>query len=114
MLVQTRPGVTIEPGAQETHGISSEDCRRYGVDPDFAVRMFLELYERADVVVAHNLSFDAAVMEAALGRTSALMKGRSENYFDTMISNGRTGDKMQRVCSMKASTSRGPSSRYPP
>ena len=103
-LVQTRPGVTIEPGAQETHGISSEDCRRYGVDPDVAVRMFLELYERADVVVAHNLSFDAAVMEAALGRTSALMKGRSENYFDTKISNGRPEDNMQRVCTMKAST----------
>ena len=104
MLVQSRPGVTIEPGAQETHGISSEDCRRYGVDPDVAIRMFLGLYERADIVVAHNLSFDAAVMEAALGRTRALTKGRNENYFDTMISIGRPGDNMQRVCTMKAST----------
>lgn len=104
MLVRTRPGVTIERGAEDTHGISLEDCRRYGVDPDIAVRMFLELYERADVVVAHNLSFDAAVMEAALGRTRALMNGRSENYFDTMISIGRPGDNKQRVCTMKAST----------
>ena len=104
MLVQSRPGVTIEPGAQETHGISSEDCQRYGVDPDVAIRMFLELYERADVVVAHNLTFDAAVMEAALGRTRALMKGRSENYFDTKISIGRPGDSMRRVCTMKSST----------
>ena len=71
-LVRTRPGVTIEAGAQETHGLTAEDCARYGVDPDVAVRLFLELYDRADVVVAHNLAFDAAVMEAALGRTRSL------------------------------------------
>lgn len=103
MLVQSRPGVTIEPGAEETHGISSEDCRRYGVHPDVAVSLFLDLYERADIIVAHNLTFDAAVMEAALGRTRALMKGRSENYFDTKVSIGLPGDSMQRVCTMKAS-----------
>ena len=116
MLVQTRPGVTIEAGAQDTHGISAEDCGRCGVDPDVAMRLFLELYGRADVVVAHNLQFDAAVMEAALGRTAALMHGRSENHFDAMISTGRPDDgddddddddtdrRRQRICTMKAST----------
>ena len=114
MLVQTRPGVTIEAGAQETHGISAEECGRYGVDPDVAMRLFLELYGRADVVVAHNLQFDAAVMEAALGRTAALTRGRDENHFDALISIGRpdAGDdddddddrRRQRICTMKAST----------
>ena len=114
MLVRTRPGVTIEAGAQDTHGISAEDCGRYGVDPDVAMRLFLELYGRADVVVAHNLQFDAAVMEAALGRTSSLTSGRSENHFDAMISIGRPNDgdgddddddrRRQRICTMKAST----------
>jgi len=108
-LVRIRPGVTIEAGAQDTHGISAEDCGRYGVDPDVAMRLFLELYGRADVVVAHNLQFDAAVMEAALGRTSSLAHVRSENHFDAMISIGRPDDddddrRRQRICTMKAST----------
>ena len=109
-LVRTRPGVKIEAGARDTHGLSAEDCGRYGVGPDAAARLFLELYGRADVVVAHNLQFDAAVMEAALGRSAALNGGRSENHFDAMISIGRPGDdgddgrRRQRICTMKAST----------
>ena len=88
---------------------AAEDCARYGVDPDVAVRLFLEMYGRADVVVAHNLAFDAAVMEAALGRARSLTNGRrSENYFDAMISIGRPADDdnrmRQRICTMKAST----------
>lgn len=69
LLVNLREGVAIESGAQATHGISEADCRAYGVHPNTAARLFHDVSKRADVVVAHNISFDAAVMEAALRRS---------------------------------------------
>jgi len=69
LLVNLREGVAIESGAQATHGISEADCHAYGVHPDTAARLFNDVSKRADVVVAHNISFDVAVMEAALHRS---------------------------------------------
>lgn len=93
MLVDLRRGVEIDAGAEETHGISKEECNRFGVHPNTAVAIFNDFYRSADVLVAHNLSFDATVMAAALHRSG-------ENKED----DGGDGDGKQRVCTMRAST----------
>ena len=93
MLVKLREGITIDEGAESTHGISSEQCNRFGVSPDTAVDIFSDLYQQSDIIVAHNLQFDSIVMEAALHRsTSALSKLIDIN------------DGKQRVCTMHEST----------
>ena len=68
LLVQLAEGVTIEPEAQDTHGISADDCARFGVPPVVAVSLFNQLCLQADVIVAHNISFDQSVMLTALHR----------------------------------------------
>ena len=93
MLVDLREGVSIDAGAESTHGISKEDCNRFGVHPDTAVGVFVDMYRKADVVVAHNLSFDTMVIEAALHRTS----------HPNVLSIGEDNGK-QHVCTMQAST----------
>ncbi len=68
LLVQLAEGVTIEPGAKEAHGISEEDCARYGVAPIVACSLFNQACLQADIIVAHNLSFDESIMKTALFR----------------------------------------------
>ena len=54
--------VDIPNEATAVHGISSEDATRYGVNPLTALEAFKELYYLADLVVAHNLSFDERML----------------------------------------------------
>jgi DNA polymerase-3 subunit epsilon len=79
-IVQLAPGVRIEPEAEATHGISAADCETYGVAPVVAVSLFNQLCMQADVIVAHNISFDQSIMQTALhrlGNKPDRMKGKS-------------------------------------
>jgi DNA polymerase-3 subunit epsilon len=68
MLVRLPEGATIEAGAREAHGISEQDCERYGVPAMVACSLFNQLCLQADVIVAHNMSFDQSIMLTALHR----------------------------------------------
>jgi len=67
-LVTLRAGAQIEPAAHEAHGISEEDCARWGIAPVVACSLFNQFCMQADLIVAHNLSFDESVMKTALFR----------------------------------------------
>ena len=68
MLVRLAKGVSIEPAAYGAHGISERDCEYFGVAPMVACSLFNQLCMQADVIVAHNMSFDRSVMLSALHR----------------------------------------------
>ena len=78
-----------EPAAFDAHGISEEECARFGVVPAVACSLFNQICLQADVIVAHNLSFDASIMKTALHRL-----GNKPHRLD-----GR-----QQVCTKEAST----------
>lgn len=61
-------GWEIEPGAQEVHGISMEDCYRHGVPIESALWLFSELCEKAHIRVAHNSDFDERVTGGEFAR----------------------------------------------
>ena len=100
VVVPTRP---VTPGAAATHGISDQTIRDYGVPPQTALSTFLGLLERADVIVSHNVAFDALVMRTAWHRT----------FREDLRSH--LGEK-RAFCTMKASTPvckiLGPRSRH--
>eukprot|EP00555_Chaetoceros_dichaeta_P000987 CAMPEP_0198279240 /NCGR_PEP_ID=MMETSP1447-20131203/66812_1 /TAXON_ID=420782 /ORGANISM="Chaetoceros dichaeta, Strain CCMP1751" /LENGTH=217 /DNA_ID=CAMNT_0043974391 /DNA_START=291 /DNA_END=944 /DNA_ORIENTATION=+ len=100
LLVQLRDGVLVEAGAQNVHGISAEDCSHFGVAADTAARIFVDACEKADVLVAHNINFDAVVMEAALDRASSCSSRAHSSSSDvsTVISS------KVHVCTMREST----------
>lgn len=89
LLVQLREGARIEPAAFEAHGLSEADCARYGVPASVACSLFNQACLQADVIVAHNLSFDVSIMKTALFRL-----GSKPHRFD-----GR-----QLICTKEAST----------
>lgn len=78
-------GWTIDPKAEAVHGISMETAERYGVPIEAALWLFDCLSEQADVVCAHNLSFDEPVITNEYRRL------------------GRVWEIKERYCTMQAS-----------
>jgi len=72
--VIVNPGVQIPKKMTEIHGIDNEMAEKYGIPPKMAVSLFMKLYEGADLLVAHNISFDIQVMETALARAGCAEK----------------------------------------
>lgn len=55
-------GWEIDLKAQAIHGISLEDCQQWGVPIESALWSLESLASKADVVTAHNYSFDGPVI----------------------------------------------------
>jgi DNA polymerase-3 subunit epsilon len=62
------PGISIPSRASEVHGITDEVAAQFGVSLEFALSAFTHLYQRSDLVCAHNIKFDRGVIEAAISR----------------------------------------------
>ena len=71
------PLVPIPEAASRVHGITDDVAERCGVPVRVAAALFAELLDRATVLVAHNIEFDAAVMRSALRREAMSEKGFS-------------------------------------
>ena len=57
-LIRIPPSVTIHESARKAHGITKEDCAKYGCSNDIVFPLFLEQRLKVKVVVAHNIKFD--------------------------------------------------------
>lgn len=88
-LVRNGKAYTVDPGAQSVHGISFEECERYGIHHEFVESILSNFCHRAKTVVAHNLNFDENIIKAFCA------KHRKEQFFEGM----------NRYCTMEASTS---------
>lgn len=78
----------IPAEATAVHGITQERAEAVGLPYKLVIPLFNQLLRRADVLVAHNLQFDAMVMAAAYYR------------------HGFAADELQRprrICTMKSS-----------
>jgi len=91
-LIKLEDGVAISPGAQNSHGISLEECHEYGIPISSALDIFDSFASQADIVVAHNMRFESFLLA-----TECVRSGR-EMY---NLANGNG----QAICTMLASTS---------
>lgn len=78
------PQVPIPAQASNVHGITNERAAALGVSTEFAINAFGHLYQRADVVVAHNIKFDKGIMEVALARHYGKPRPLAKTLFCTM------------------------------
>lgn len=62
------PGIAIPERAAAVHGITTVKAVQFGVSAEFALSAFTHLYQRADLVCAHNIKFDKGIMEVAIAR----------------------------------------------
>lgn len=61
-------GIDIPKRASDVHGITNEIAVEFGVSIEFALSAFTHLYQRSELVVAHNMKFDRAIIETAIAR----------------------------------------------
>ena len=87
-LIRIPSSVRIHEGAKKAHGISEEDCRKYGVDASVALQPFFDLRSNCKVLVAHNIKFDHQLMEIE----------------HTLIYGVKYGDATEHFCTMEAMT----------
>ena len=81
-------GFIIPIAASNVHGITTERAINEGVDLDEVLAQFSAIINDADVIVAHNISFDEKIIGAEFIRRDI------ENIFD----------KKPKLCTMKSST----------
>lgn len=62
------PGVIIPDDVAAIHGITTEIAQAEGIDPTDAWDGFIDLLQRADVVVGHNVKFDNRIMRIHAAR----------------------------------------------
>lgn len=67
-LVALPDGVTPSPEAVETHGITAELSRKYGIHSVQAIALLRYACMRAELVVAHNFQFDEKLIGFAVER----------------------------------------------
>jgi len=60
--------VRIPKQASDVHGITEERAAQFGVSAELALSAFTHLYQRADLVCAHNIKFDRGCIEALISR----------------------------------------------
>ena len=78
------PGVSIPERASAVHGITDERAVQFGVSAEAALSAFTHLYQRSDLVVAHNIKFDRGVIEAAISRHYKKVMPLRKTLFCTM------------------------------
>ena len=82
-------GFSIPPDAQRVHGISTEQAEKEGQDLRTVLKNFLNVLNRAEYLVAHNISFDEKIIGAEFLRENMT--------FDSLV-------KIKKICTKEAST----------
>jgi len=78
------PGVPIPERAAAMHGITDEKSIQFGVSSEFALSAFTHLYQRADLICAHNIKFDKGILEVAIARHYGKIMPLRKPLFCTM------------------------------
>ena len=53
---------TIPPEVSKIHGITTGDAIEFGIPIAMALNIFMEMYKKADYLVAHNIDFDIRML----------------------------------------------------
>lgn len=83
-LVQLPENVTISPEALATHGITPALLAQYGMQKFQAIQLLRFAFNRAELVVAHNLQFDEKLLTYETEREQRLNLFEGKRKFCTM------------------------------
>lgn len=77
-------GISIPTSASNVHGITDEVAAQFGLSSEFMLNSFAHLYQRADLICAHNIKFDRFVTETAIARHYGQIRPLNKPMFCTM------------------------------
>jgi DNA polymerase III epsilon subunit-like protein len=96
------PDILIPKESSDIHGITNEIAAEKGINIRDALLRFTYFLDEADVIVAHNLSFDKKIIEKELERLEYpnYFNIKSYQIYDTM-------QKGKKLCNIVRMTKRG-------
>lgn len=68
----------ISQGAFQQHGITIEECKKYGVELNHAIYLFCQLLNNAEVLIAHNIKFDSQLLDIEFINAGIVSKDYSQ------------------------------------
>lgn len=83
-LVKIPPEVKIDPKALDTHGITPAMLEQYGMQKFQAIQLLRFAFNRAELIVAHNLQFDKKLLTFETEREQRLNLFEGKRAFCTM------------------------------
>lgn len=72
------PLSAIHPKALETHGIALDYAREYGTSCTVAAEVLKDFLDHATVIIAHNVKFDAFLLNRLFWRTSTVFPWQAD------------------------------------
>lgn len=93
-------GWIIGEGAQKVHGITMEECERFGVPAKTAFAMYNNFCSKATLRVAHNDEFDNKMMKI------------EQAYYNASLQ-ANVDIKLKSFCTMKSNTHITPGGKWP-
>jgi len=79
-------GYTIPKEVSKIHGITTEKAIKEGQDLEYVLNLFNEQVEKAENIIAHNISFDEKIVGAELFRKQITSKLFNKSRLCTMHS----------------------------
>ena len=98
-IIQLPPEIEIPLEASKIHGITTEISRNQGINIPIALDSFMRDWEIADLIVAHNMSFDLNMIKTELVRVCN--KKRNKIKFNSYYELVQNADKL--YCTMQES-----------
>ena len=78
-------GWTIPDAAANVHGITNDIAEKYGISINLALVMFMEMFQKCDYLVAHNIEFDLNMLRRyAKDQENFVFENKMITRFDTM------------------------------
>ena len=78
-IIKLKDGMKIPEESTKIHGITNETMK-YGHPIEHVLREFLNDYNKADIVVAHNLKFDKSLVMVECIRNNINIQIKKENF----------------------------------
>tara|TARA_A100001015_G_C15035286_1_gene735807 strand:+ start:2593 stop:3246 length:654 start_codon:yes stop_codon:yes gene_type:complete len=91
-IIKLDDKINISVESIKIHGITRSQSKRKGIDICHALDKFNEIFLKADIIVAHNISFDIKMIMVEL-----LRNNKQQIYFNLQ------GYDMKKYCTMKNS-----------
>ncbi len=94
-------GFTISQESMRIHGISTEQATEHGEPSKDVINEFMNGVNNVDIIVAHNMSFDADVITSELLRCDMdTSEWLSKKKYCTMKTNTGAGCKYPKLCDL--------------
>jgi DNA polymerase-3 subunit epsilon len=77
-------GWSVPVDATRVHGLTTDDCTAHGVRASSALKLLCEMAGDASKIVAHNIDFDAFILDGEFRRAGIQDVLPTEKYFCTM------------------------------